>query len=135
MPATGPKGITNAQLRAALRKHAGVFSLAARELGCDRSNVDQRVKGSTALQAFCRQIDEEIGDACEAVIFNAIVSGDRAMARWYAPIKMRNRGYVTRTETTGPDGVALPAGPQVHFHVSYVDAAPPVALLEAEEVI
>lgn len=134
MPATGPKGITVAMLKAALRKHAGVFSLAARELGCDRSNVDERVKKSPDLMAFCRQIDEEIGDACEAVIFNALITGDRQMARWYAPIKMRKRGYVVRD--TGPEGDALPmGGPQVHFHVQYVEAGPPVLMLESEEVI
>lgn len=123
MTATGPKNITQAMLKAALRKHAGVYVLAARELGCDRANVCQRVKRSPELQRFVAEIEEEVGDAAVAVIKRAIVGGDKQMARWYASTKLKHLGFTTRTEVTGKDGAPLPAAP-VHVIVEYVDASP-----------
>lgn len=117
--------ISNAQLKAALKKHAAVFLLAAQELGTSRQNVGQRVSRSKDLQAWVQQIEDEIGDAAEAVIKEALLSKDkkaaRDMARWYARHKLKGRGYTTRQELTGPDGAALPAQ-QVHVIVEYVDA-------------
>jgi len=123
------KGITEAQLRAALRKNAGVYALAARDLGCDRSNVRQRVENSPKLQALIRQIDEEIGDVADGHIKQAIIKGDLKTIRWYAPLKMRDRGFVSKTEVSGPDGSPLQIAP-VHIHVSYVGDAP-----TAEDVV
>lgn len=117
---TGPKGITNAMLKAALRKHAGIYALAAKELGCDRTNVKQRVDRSPELTALCAQLDEEIGDVAEAVIKRQLVAGDGRMARWYAERKMKGRGYATRTEVSGPDGGAIPVAQEVVVRIEYV---------------
>lgn len=124
MPATGPKNITNAQLRAALRKHAGVYALAARELGCERSNVRMRVERSEELQQLCAEIEDEVGDACEAVIKSKLIAGDGEMARWYARHKLAGRGYTTRTELTGPNGGAIPVSASVAVTIEYVTASP-----------
>jgi hypothetical protein len=120
------KNITEAQLIAALRKHAGVYVLAARELGCDRANVRARVMRSEKLQALIAEIDAEIGDVAEGVIFDALMKKDRNMAKWYAERKLRGRGYVTRQEQVGADGQPLhPAGGQaLRIIVEYVDALP-----------
>lgn len=145
MPSTGPKNITNAMLKAALRKHGGVFVLAAQELGCDRTNVSQRVRRSPELQAVCAQIEEEFGDLAEGVIKVTLNDRDavtkkptkaaQSMARWYAPMKLRDRGYATRTELTGKDGAPLaPAGPPVKIVVQYVEPKP-VGVKAGEDVI
>lgn len=145
MPATGPKNITTAALKRALRKHAGVFVLAAQELGCDRTNVAHRVGRSPELQAFVASIDEEIGDIAEAVIKGALLEKQpgtntptkeaKTMARWYGNMKLGSRGYRTRSEITGKDGAPLPIGPAaVHVHVEYIDAPKPAADTEGDVI-
>jgi hypothetical protein len=120
------KHITEAQLIAALRKHAGVYVLAARELGCDRSNVRMRVQRSERLQEVLAEIEAEIGDVAVGVIFDALMKKDRNMAKWYAERKLRHLGFVTRQEQVGADGQPLhPAGSQaLRIIVEYVDALP-----------
>lgn len=120
MPAA--KGITIAHLKAALRKHAGVYVLAARELGCDRANVKQRVDNTPELQAWVDEIEQEVLDAAEAVIKNKIVKGDDKTARWYLQMKGKGRGFSTRHEHTGADGAPLPAAPGVNVTITYSDA-------------
>lgn len=118
---SGPKGISEAQLKAALKKNAGVYALAARDLGCDRSNVRQRVENSPALQRFIQQIDDEIGDVADGHIKQAIIKGDLKTIRWYAPLKMRDRGFNPRLELSGPDGAPLQPT-KIDVTVQYIDA-------------
>lgn len=137
---TGPKNISVNQLKAALRKHAGVYTLAAQELGCDRSNIDQRVRRSVELQEFVAGIEEEIGDAAEAVIKSTIIqqsdkAASRNMAKWYAGMKLSGRGYRARQELTGADGAPIGSVlPPVNIVVQYVDAGSPGPATE-EDVI
>ena len=112
--------ITEAQLKAALRKHGGVYVLAAQELKCTRQNVWARVKDSEELQTYVAEIEEEIIDAAEAVVKDAILKKDRQMTRWYLERKGKHRGYTTRTELTGEGGVPLPAT-SIQVQISYVD--------------
>ncbi len=121
---TGQKNITNGQLKTALRKHAGIYALAAKELGCDRTNVKQRVDRSPELQALCHTLREEIGDAAEGVIISSILRGEVSTALAFAKMQLRDRGYATRTELTGPEGVPLPSAPAVHIHVTYQEGQP-----------
>lgn len=117
---TARKGITEAQLKAALRKHAGVYAYAARDLGCDRANVKMRVDRSELLQQFLRDLEEEVVDAAEAVVLGQIIKGDQKMARWYLQTKGKHRGYSTRQEHTGAEGAPLPA-PTVNVTIGYVE--------------
>ena len=122
-PQTGPKNITEGEIERALRKHAGVFTLAAREVGCARSNIQQRVGRSKHLQEVCEEIEREVGDVCVGVIVSALLAKDRQMARWYAQTKLKHLGFSTRTELTNPDGtpLALAAPANVTINVLYVD--------------
>jgi hypothetical protein len=130
--ATGPKGITNAALKRALRKHGGVYLLAAQELGCDRSNVAHRVARSPDLQKLLADIEEEFGDLAEGVIKSTMTIREngkptkaaQGMAKWYADRKLRDRGFVTRSEVTGKDGAPLPSGPNVRIVLEYADPKP-----------
>lgn len=143
MAATGPKNITEKALRAALRKHAGIPVLAARELGCDRSNVAHRIARSPALQALVAEIEAEVDDMTDGVIIDTLGRRDGAgrptkdaqnMARWRKDHKLRAEGFRLRLEHTGKDGVPLPAAPSVQVQIVYVgDGAQPGA--ETEDVI
>lgn len=125
--------ITEAELKAALRKHGGVYALAAHELQCTRQNVWARVTASEELQAYVAEIEEEIIDAAEAVVKDSILKKDKIMTRWYLERKGKHRGYTTRTEHTGKDGAPLPAAPSVQVEIRYVDpSAEPAA---TEDVI
>lgn len=115
------KNITDAQLRAALKKNAGVYALAARDLGCDRSNVRKRVEHSPDLQKFIEQIDAEIADVADGHIKQAIMKGDLKTIRWYAPLKMRDRGFNPRLELSNPDGSLTPVAAAITINVQYVD--------------
>lgn len=101
------KLITETMLEKALRKHAGVFVLAARELGCDRSNVWLRVQKSPRLRAVVEEIEAEVGDICEGVIVQSLLAKDKQMARWYADRKLKHRGFSPRVELTDAQGNPL----------------------------
>ena len=89
--------ITDAVLEAALRKHLGIKSLAAKELKVTRQTVQQRVEKSARLQAVISEVKETVLDTCESVIFNAIKpkrgKPDLATARWLAERLGKSRGY------------------------------------------
>lgn len=130
MSELGPKGITDAQLRAALRKNAGVFSMAARDLKCERSNVSQRVARSKELQDLCAQIDKEIEDSADAVIISTLGERDitnkptkeaRLMSRWLKDYKQRVRGLQARVKVGAPEGDGARS---VTVLIEYVDGDP-----------
>ena len=125
MPQTGPKNITEGQYEGALRKHAGVFTLAARELGVDRTSVSRAIDRSDHLKAVCREIEHEVGDVCVGVIVDALLKKDKQMARWYAQTKLRHLGFSMRTELTNPDGspLQLAAPTQVTINIEFVTPA------------
>lgn len=132
MTATGPKNITEKALKAALRKHAGVYVLAAKELGCDRTNVAQRVSRKPRLQAYVESIRAEVDDLADGIVIDTLTRKDiggrptkeaQSMARWHKDFKVRAQGLRLRLEHTGKDGAPLPATP-VHVTVEYVDARP-----------
>jgi hypothetical protein len=122
---TGPRGVSIHALKAALKKNAGVYSLAARELWLDRTSVRQRVERHPELQQLIRDIDQEMGDAAEAVVKNDIIKGDVKTAKWYLQLKHRDRGYRTQTELTGADGAPLQLAPTVNINVNYVGSEKP----------
>lgn len=140
MAALGRKNISEAQVRAALRKHAAIPALAARELGCDRTNIVHRIKKSPALQALVAEIEAEVDDMTDGVIIDTLGRRDAAgrptkdaqnMARWRKDHKLRAEGLRVRLEHTGKDGAPLPAAPSVQVEIRYFDAdAGPAATTE-----
>lgn len=116
---SGPRGIRLAQLEAALRRHAGVFSLAARELGVSRQAVFDRVRRSAQLQRIVSEIEETLLDAVDAGLADLIINKrDPATLRWYADRKGRRRGYGLPM----PEILEPPVAPEVVINVIYVDA-------------
>lgn len=122
------KNITDAQLRAALRESAGVMSVAAKKLGCERSNVAQRVARSPELQALLKQIDHEIEELADSVIISTLGERDitgkptkeaRLMSRWMKDYRQRVKGLQARVKVNTPEG----GGSAVTVLIEYVDGA------------
>lgn len=93
------KKLTETQIRAALKKHGGLQSLAAKTLGVSRQCVHERIQGSPTLQSFLREMDEAMLDTAENTIHKALKKGDKPMTRWFAERKGKARGYATKVET------------------------------------
>lgn len=99
----GLRKFTDAQLEQALRKHAGIKSLAAKALGVDRSTVQERVEKSPRLKAAIAEIEETTLDMAEGVILSGLKGKDKQTARWYAERKGKGRGYASKTELSISD--------------------------------
>lgn len=103
--------VTNAEIKAALRKTAGRIAAAARLLpgqpdpdtgekrNMSRQSLHERVNNSAALKAFLYELDESILDAAESVVIEAIVKKkSEATSRWFLERKGKSRGFVLRND-------------------------------------
>lgn len=89
---------TDGQLEGALRKHAGIKSFAAKELGVDRTTVQERVDRSPHLQQVIKDIREHVVDLAEGVVVDALNKKDRETARWALGRIGKDRGYALKVE-------------------------------------
>lgn len=130
MASPGRKNISEAQLRAAMRKHAAIPALVAKELDCDRTNVVHRIAKSASLQALKAEIEASIEDSADAVIIDTLGRrdvGGRAskdaqnMARWLKDYKHRSKALTMRVAVLNGDGSPAPAAPFVQVEIRYVD--------------
>ena len=87
------RGVSEKKIAAALRKHAGILILAAKELDMSRQNVWARVDRSKTLQAILKEIDEEHLDIGEGHIISGLRTGDREWTQFYMRCKGKKRGY------------------------------------------
>lgn len=97
-PPTAKKHITNAQIVDALKKAGGIAADAARLLGCERSNIWNRVKKSKELQAARDDARAEVLDLCESQLIACIKGGNLGAIIFFLKTQGRERGYVERTE-------------------------------------
>ena len=111
------------EIKAALIEARGNFAGAAMLLGCLRVTITKRVEGSVDIQNLLIDLEEALLDQAVDNVAKAIAKDDMQTTRWFLDRKGRGRGYVTRTETTGPDGGPIPLQP-VHVTVEYVSAKP-----------
>ncbi len=96
----GPKGVTEQQLIAALRKWGGIKALAANECGVTRQTMHDRVERSPKLQAMIKEIEEETLDLGEGHIVKGVREGDKDYVRMYMTQKGRKRGYGNKVENS-----------------------------------
>ena len=98
---------TAAQVIEAIENSAGIISTVAIRLDCAWHTADKYIhKFPTALKAYNAEC-EQIKDRAEAVILRAINAEDVQTAKWYLTLKAKDRGYVPRSEHSGPDGNEL----------------------------
>lgn len=121
-------GVPNSKLKAALKKHAGVFAQAAAELGLTRQAVSMRVARSKELQAYVEEVQATIDDLATSVIVDALLKRDRATARWWK--ERRDKAFAAKHEHTGKDGGPIEVAPAVNVTVKLV---PGLAKLPADD--
>lgn len=89
----GPKNITEAMLKAALKRHNGSQAAAAAQLGIARSSIHQRIQSNPTLKQFLLDNAEAIVDMAESVVVHHLKKKDSQMARYVLDRKGRDRGY------------------------------------------
>ena len=102
--------LTEERVAEALRETGAIVSETSRKLGVSRTALYKFLQNHNGLLALRLEIEEELMDLAEAHIAKAIYSGDMKTVRWYLERKAKDRGYITRQETTGKDGEPLQIG-------------------------
>lgn len=102
--------LTLAKAKEALIKHNGVMLYAAEACGCSRQTLWRFIRDNPELQEIKENATEELVDLAEKQMQKAIEAGDMKTVRWYLERLGKDRGYVTRQETTGKDGEPLQIG-------------------------
>jgi len=88
----------------AIKGTSGIKRVIAERLHVHRGTFDNYLaRWPTVLAAYNEEV-ENIGDLVESVIIADIASRNVETAKWYARMKLKNRGYVERQEVTGAEG-------------------------------
>lgn len=87
-----------------LRRHAGLVSPAARALNVDRETLYNRIAKSPMLQQARATAIETVKDMAEGNVFRGIQNGDQKDTHFFLRTMGRDRGYVSSSEVSGPDG-------------------------------
>lgn len=97
-----PKKVTEARLKAVLKKHDGMKGLTARALGMSRQAVHERIQNNPGLQQFLADMNVQIVDTAEHQAFKKVRKGDGTMIRYILDTKARDRGYGKQLEGPPP---------------------------------
>ncbi|MBB18626.1 MAG: hypothetical protein CMP20_04030 [Rickettsiales bacterium] len=98
---------------AALIRFEGNISRTASALGRSRRLISSMISRNINLGDLQEDIMAEFIDAVEDEARKIAKAGDRGMVKFLLGTQGRDRGYVTRQETTGKDGNAL----EVQFYL------------------
>jgi hypothetical protein len=102
-----PRKYTQAQMLTALEQSKGMVTVAARLLGCAVDTMYAYLDRYPALAAAKAQQREGMTDVAELALYKAIQSGEAWAVCFYLKTQGKGRGYVERTEHTGPGGGAI----------------------------
>lgn len=83
---------------AALKKQAGIVSMAAAAIGCERTTIWRRLKTSKVVADAHVEIQEVNLDRAEGKLTEAINAGNLTAVIFYLKTKGRNRGYSERVD-------------------------------------
>lgn len=100
-------GLTVPRVEEALRKAAGMKTIAARLLNIGRRTLYDFLDANPSLKDIGAEIDEELGDLAESKLLQKIRDGDGESIRFYLRTKHKARGYANDsrvTATFGGDG-------------------------------
>lgn len=95
------------QVEDALRRHRGLISFAAEELGLSHSSVSERVSRHPRLQAVVAEARVRRVDVAEYKLDEALGNGEPWSIALVLKTIGKDRGYVERSEVTGKDGTDL----------------------------
>lgn len=102
--------VTESEAYAALEAASGNVSAAARQLGVSRTALKSRIDKSPRCLMLLQDRREAICDTAEDNVFDAVSNGDQKMSKFVLMTIGKNRGYVSRVESTGADGQSHSAG-------------------------
>lgn len=95
---------TLAEIAASLEKNRGNLSKCSRDLSVRRKNLVERIGKHPDLQAVLDEIRDERIDKAEDNIYDDLDKGDPAASRFVLATLGKDRGWVTRNESTGKGG-------------------------------
>jgi hypothetical protein len=101
-PKLGPNDVQ--RVIAMLQMCGGIKSAAAEKLNVSRQTLYSYLSDYPEAAEASAEIDEDIKDLTELKIIQAIRAGEMNTVRWFAELKMKDRGYVRRVENVGKDG-------------------------------
>ena len=96
--------VSKERMISALEKNGGLITLTARTLGISRQAIHKRIADCDDLREKLQEIRALDLDISEAELRKAIRDGHGWAVKFILQSLGRDRGYVTRSETTGPDG-------------------------------
>lgn len=91
----------------ALQMARGDVSRAASFLGRTRTSTFNFIARNRQLREFRDELEETFLDTVESLYKNAALTGDTNVMKTILTTKGRNRGWVTRSEHTGPNGAPM----------------------------
>ena len=90
-----------------LKVSMDLVSVACRKANISRTTYYQWRIDDPKFAADCDEVKHIIGDMVETEAYKKIAKGDGEMIRFYLKTKLRERGFVSTTEHTGPNGGAI----------------------------
>jgi len=103
-----PRRYTKEEVLQAIPGTGGIKNNIARRLGCGYATVKAFIERWPEVAQAVEDERNIVGDVAESVIMDALLNGDLETAKWFARVKLGDRGYVPRTESrTTVDQVAV----------------------------
>lgn len=99
-----PTGISDIDLCVAMIRAGGNFSKVGSVLGRTRRAVDRAISADVDIFELAADLEDEFLDTVEENYKTMALSGDPIAIKFFLMTKGKNRGYSTRTETTGANG-------------------------------
>ena len=110
------------EVLAAIQGSFGIKHRIAQKLNVHRNTVDLYLKRwEGAREAYHNEVNT-VGDMAESVIIRSIQKEEVETAKWYARMKLKDRGYTEAVDATS-GGKSLPAITCIEIVKDYV--APP----------
>ncbi len=85
----------------------GIKKVIAQKLNIHRNTVELYLRRWEAAREAYNEEVNTVGDMAESVIIRSIQHEEVETAKWYARMKLKDRGYVERQEISGPDSGPL----------------------------
>ncbi len=95
------------QVLAGITGSLGIKKVIAQKLNIHRNTVELYLRRWEAAREAYNEEVNTVGDMAESVIIRSIQHEEVETAKWYARMKLKDRGYVERQEISGPDGGSL----------------------------
>lgn len=88
----------------ALHESKGLLTLAARKAGVSYTTVKRYATEFDSVREAVQEAKESMLDFAEGKLYEKIRNGDNACIIFYLKTQGRHRGYVERSEVSGPAG-------------------------------